>query len=45
VLGPGRLRFAVSEPSLEARNDELAGELWRLSAQAVTNPGSQPAAA
>jgi protochlorophyllide reductase len=32
VLGPGRLRFAVSEISLEARNDELAGELWKLSA-------------
>jgi protochlorophyllide reductase len=45
VLGPGRLRFEVSEISLEARNDELAGELWRLSAEAVSNPGSQPAAA
>jgi protochlorophyllide reductase len=40
VLGPGRLRFAVCEPSLEARNDELAGELWSLSAQAVANSGS-----
>jgi protochlorophyllide reductase len=40
VLGPGRLRFAVSEPSLEARNDELAGELWSLSAQAVANSGT-----
>jgi protochlorophyllide reductase len=45
VLGPGRLRFALSEISLEARNDELAGELWRLSAEAVVNPGAQPAAA
>jgi protochlorophyllide reductase len=45
VLGPGRLRFAVSEISMEASNDELAGELWRLSAEAVSNPGSQPAAA
>ncbi len=33
VLGPGRLRFAVSEISLEARNDDLARELWRLSAE------------
>jgi len=40
VLGPGRLRFEVSEPSLEASNDELAGELWSLSAQAVANSGS-----
>ena len=45
VLGPGRLRFAVSEISLEARNDDLARELWRLSAEAVENSGSQPAAA
>jgi protochlorophyllide reductase len=45
VLGPGRLRFAVSEISLEASNDDLARELWRLSAEAVSNPGSQPAAA
>jgi len=29
VLGPGRLRFAISEPSEEARSDELAGEIWR----------------
>ena len=40
VLGLGRLRFEVSEISLEARNDELAGELWSLSAQAVANSGS-----
>jgi protochlorophyllide reductase len=40
VLGPGRLRFAASEPSLEARNDELAGELWSLSAEAVANSGN-----
>lgn len=45
VLGPGRLRFAVSEISLEARNDDLAGELWSLSAEAVANSGFQPAAA
>ena len=45
VLGPGRLRFAVSEISLEARNDDLARELWSLSAEAVANSGSQPAAA
>jgi protochlorophyllide reductase len=40
VLGPGRLRFEVCEPSLEARNNELAGELWSLSAQAVANSGT-----
>ena len=40
VLGPGRLRFEVSEPSLEAGNDELADELWSLSGQAVANSGS-----
>jgi protochlorophyllide reductase len=40
VLGPGRLRFEACEPSLEARNDELAGELWSLSAEAVANSGS-----
>jgi protochlorophyllide reductase len=40
VLGPGRLRFEVSEISLEAGNDELAGELWSLSAQAVANSGT-----
>jgi protochlorophyllide reductase len=45
VLGPGRLRFAVSEISMEARNDDLARELWSLSAEAVANSGSQPAAA
>lgn len=40
VLGPGRLRFEACEPSLEARNDELADELWSLSAQAVANSGT-----
>jgi protochlorophyllide reductase len=45
VLGPGRLRFALSEISLEASNDDLARELWRLSSEALANSGSQPAAA
>ncbi len=40
VLGPGRLRFEACEPSEEARNDELAGELWSLSAEAVANSGT-----
>jgi protochlorophyllide reductase len=40
VLGPGRLRFEVSEPSTEARSDELARELWTLTAQAAVNPGA-----
>ncbi len=40
VLGPGRLRFEACEPSLEARNDELAGELWSLSAEAAAQAGS-----
>ena len=35
VLGPGRLRFELSEPSVEARSDELALELWTLSAVAA----------
>jgi protochlorophyllide reductase len=35
VLGPDRRRFARVEPSAEARNDDLAAELWQLSAQAV----------
>lgn len=35
VLGPGRLAFARSDPSAEARSDSLATELWRLSARAV----------
>jgi protochlorophyllide reductase len=30
VLGPGRLRFDISEPSAEARSDDLARELWAL---------------
>ena len=32
VLAPGRLRFAQGEPSAEARNDDLARELWELTA-------------
>ncbi len=40
VLGPGRLRFEASQPSLEARSDELARELWTLTVQAVANPGT-----
>ena len=35
VLGPGRLRFAEAEPSAEARDDALAAELWRLTAERV----------
>ena len=35
VLGPGRLRFEISEPSVEARSDGLARELWTLTAQAA----------
>ncbi|MCX5969753.1 MAG: hypothetical protein NTV57_19395 [Cyanobacteria bacterium] len=38
VLGPGRLRFEAREPSVEARSDELAHELWTLTAQAAANP-------
>ncbi|MCT0218049.1 SDR family NAD(P)-dependent oxidoreductase [Synechococcus sp. CS-1329] len=33
VLAPGRLRFELTEPSPEARNDALAAELWTVSAQ------------
>jgi len=48
VQGSGRLRFEVSQPSLEARSDELARELWTLTAQAVANPdadtGDRPSA-
>lgn len=33
VLGPGRLRFEVSQPSAEACSDTLARQLWDLSAQ------------
>lgn len=40
VLGPGRLRFEPSDPSLEARSDALARELWTLTAQAAANPGA-----
>jgi len=41
VLGPGRLRFELAEPSLEARSDGLARELWSLGAAAVANPGPE----
>ena len=44
VQGPGRLRFELSEPSVEARSDELARELWPLTAQAAENPGDRPSA-
>jgi len=33
VLGPGRLRFDISQPSAEACSDPLAQQLWDLSAQ------------
>ena len=42
VLGPGRLRFEASQPSVEASTDELARELWALTAQAVAHPGADP---
>jgi len=42
VLGPGRLRFEPVEPSVEARSDGLARELWSLSAAAAANPGPEP---
>ncbi len=35
VVGPGRLRFELAEPSAEACNDTLAEELWRVSAELV----------
>ncbi len=38
LQGPGRLRFEVAEPSEEARNDQLARELWNLSAQLAGLP-------
>ena len=44
VLGPGRLRFEVSQPSVEASTDDLARELWILTAQAAENPGDRPSA-
>jgi len=40
VLGPGRLRFEATEPSVEARSNQLAQELWRLTAQAAANLGT-----
>jgi len=33
VLGPGRRRFELVEPSAEARDDALAARLWELSAE------------
>ena len=44
VQGPGRLRFEASQPSVEARCDDLARELWTLTAQAAVNPGDRPSA-
>jgi protochlorophyllide reductase len=41
VLGPGRLRFEPVEPSVEASCEELARELWTLSAAAAANPGPE----
>jgi len=35
VEGPGRLRFAVAEPSREARDDTLAQTLWAISGELV----------
>ena len=42
VLGPGWLRFEPSEPSVEARSDDLARELWTLTAAAAALPGPEP---
>lgn len=36
VLGPGRLRFEVGQPSVEACSDTLARQLWDLSSQIRT---------
>ncbi|MCX5947814.1 MAG: SDR family NAD(P)-dependent oxidoreductase [Cyanobacteria bacterium] len=41
VQGPGRLRFELSQPSVEARSDELARELWTLTTQTAANPDGQ----
>jgi len=38
LLGPGRLRFEPTEPSAEARNDQLANALWEVSAGLVGLP-------
>lgn len=38
VLGPGRLREALVEPSAEARDDALAERLWTISAGLVGLP-------
>jgi len=35
VVGPGRLRLELAEPSAEALTDSLAHELWALSAERV----------
>jgi len=40
VLAPGRLRFELTEPSPEARNDALAAALWTVSAQ-LLGPSAQ----
>jgi protochlorophyllide reductase len=38
LLGPGRLRFELAEPSAEARDDRLATDLWQVSADLVGLP-------
>ena len=35
VLGPGRLRFEACAPSADARDDDLAEQVWTLSAAAL----------
>jgi len=35
LLGPGRLRFEPTEPSAEARDEQLANALWQVSADLV----------
>jgi protochlorophyllide reductase len=39
VVGPGRLRFELAQPSSEACNDSLAEKLWSMSAELVGLPG------
>ena len=43
VVGPGRLRFELAEPSAEASNDSLAQALWTISAHLVGLPSELPA--
>ena len=40
VLGPGRRRFERCEPSIEARSDALARELWRLTTLQLDLPAA-----